>query len=121
MSKKIFDDSFYNDVINANEGVTKKDINKVFLWYDLLAYALPFQAILMLMYFTGIEKYLYTAFSVITVILMDSIIKNSLQRNGKNFSKFQENISLVKLWAIPLSIMGMVVIFSIIVTNFGLI
>ena len=52
---------------------------------------------------------------------MDSILKNSLERDAKNFQKFNKHISLVKLWVIPLIIMGAVTTAALVVTTFGLI
>ena len=59
--------------------------------------------------------------SVLFVILTDSIIKYSIEKDNKNFMKFHKHISLVKLWVIPLMFMGIVTTIALLVTTFGLI
>jgi hypothetical protein len=112
---------FYDGVASANEGISRKDVRSLFIWYDLLGYALPFQLIFILVYALGSSSYAMTMFSVLFIFIVDSIIKNSLERDAKNFQKFYKYISLVKLWVIPLIIMGSVTTAALIVTTFGLI
>jgi hypothetical protein len=120
MSKKSSKE-FYDEVIASNDGITKKDVRRLFVWYDLLSYALPFQLIFILIYALGSNHYAFTMLSVLFIFVMDSILKNSLERDGKNYEKFNKHISLVKLWVIPLIVMGTLTTVALLVTTFGLI
>ena len=108
-------------VADANEGVTRKDVRNLFIWYDLLSYALPFQLIFIFVYLIGSNYYPFTMLSVLFIFLMDAILKNSLERDSKNFQKFNKHIPLVKLWVIPLIVMGIVTTVALLITTFGLI
>lgn len=111
----------FDSVVSANNGITRKDVRNLFIWYDLLSYALPFQIIFILVYLVGSNYYPFTMCSVLFIFLMDSILKNSLERDGKNYQKFQKHIPLVKLWVIPLICMGTVTTIALLVTTFGLV
>ena len=112
----------FDSVVAANDGITRKDVRNLFIWYDLLSYALPFQLIFIGIYLVGSNKYYaLTMLSVLFIFVMDSILKNSLERDGKNFEKFNKHIPLVKLWVIPLIVMGTVTTAALIITTFGLI
>lgn len=111
----------YEAVLKENDGITKEDVRNLFIWYDLLSYALPFQLIFIIIYLVGSNYYPCTMCSVLFIFLMDSILKNSLERDGKNYQKFNKHIPLVKLWVIPLICMGIVTTIALIITTFGLI
>ena len=111
----------YDSVVAANEGITRKDVRNLFIWYDLLSYALPFQIIFITVYLLGSNYFAYTMCSVFFIFIMDAIIKSSLEKDGKNFQKFNKHIPLVKLWVIPLLCMGAVTTVALIITTFGLI
>ena len=111
----------YDSVVSCNDGVTRKDVRNLFIWYDLLSYALPFQLIFIIIHFVGSDYYPFTICSVLFIFIMDSILKNSLERDGKNFLKFNKHIPLVKLWTIPLVVMGIATTVALIITEFGLI
>ena len=96
----------FDSVVAVNEGIERKDVRRVFVWYELLSYALPFQLIFIFVYLAGSNYFILTMFSVCFIFIMDAILKNSLERDGKNFEKFYKHISLVKLWAIPLLLLG---------------
>ena len=111
----------YDSVVAANEGITRKDVRNLFIWYDLLSYALPFQLIFIFVYLVGSNYFAFTMCSVLFIFIMDAILKNSLERDAKNFQKFNKHIPLVKLWVIPLLCMGSVTTIALIITTFGLI
>ena len=111
----------FETVADANDGVTRKDVRNLFIWYDLLSYALPFQLIFIFVYLVGSNYYPFTMLSVLFIFLMDAILKNSLERDSKNFHKFNKHIPLVKLWVIPLIVMGIVTTIALLITTFGLI
>ena len=113
--------SLFDDVAEQNEGITRKDVRNLFIWYNLLSYALPFQLIFIFVYLIGSNYYPFTMCSVLFVFVMDSILKNSLERDGKNYQKFSKHIPLVKLWVIPLICMGAVTTIALLITTFGLI
>lgn len=108
MKKEKSSKEFYDSVAMANEGVTAKDVKQLFIWYDLLSYALPFQIIFIMIYAIGIgpRYYAFTVLSVLGILVIDSTIKNILEKDATKFALFNKYISLVKLWAIPLLIMG---------------
>lgn len=119
-SKKTMD-KLYEGVIAANTGITKNDIKSIFIWYILFSCTLSFQIIFILIYSLGSRNYAFTMCSVFFICLMDAIIKNALERDGKNYQIFKKHISLIKLWVIPLVIMGIVTTVILIGTTFGLI
>lgn len=121
MGKRFSNTEFYAEIVAVNEGINRKDVEKVFVWYDLLGCFLPFQIIFILVHALGSGQYAYTMFSALTIIIMDSILKNSLEKDGKNFEKFHQNIPLVKLWVIPLIVMGIVATVAMLMTKFGII
>ena len=47
----------YETVAAANNGVTRNDVRNLFIWYDLLSYALPFQLIFIFIYLVGSNYY----------------------------------------------------------------
>ena len=111
----------FDVVAEANEGVTRKDVRNLFIWYDLLSYALPFQLIFIFVYLGGSNYYPFTMLSVLFIFLMDAILKNSLERDSKNYHKFNKHIPLVKLWVVPLIMMGIATTAALLVTSLGLI
>ena len=111
----------FETVADANDGVTRNDVRNLFIWYDLLSYALPFQLIFIFVYLVGSNYYPFTMLSVLFIFLMDAILKNSLERDSKNYHKFNKHIPLVKLWVIPLIVMGIVTTVALLITTFGLI
>ena len=121
MAKKNSENDLFDSVVTANKGIERKDVRNLFIWYDLLSYALPFQLIFIFVYLIGSNYYPFTMCSVLFIFLMDSILKNSLERDGKNYEKFNKHIPLVKLWVIPLIIMGIVTTIALLITTFGLI
>ena len=121
MQKKNLENELYNSVVAVNSGITKKDVRNLFVWYDLLSCVLPFQIIFITVYIVGSKFYPYTMFSVLFVFLMDSILKDSLIRDGKNYQKYSKYMSLVKLWVIPLMIMAFVTTISLVLVTFGMI
>lgn len=121
MAKKDSGNDLYDSVVSANDGITRKDVRNLFIWYDLLSYALPFQLIFIFVYLIGSSYYPFTMCSVLFIFVMDAILKNSLERDGKNFQKFNKHIPLVKLWVVPLICMGTVTTIVLLITTFGLI
>lgn len=121
MAKKNSENDLFDSVVAANDGVTRKDVRNLFIWYDLLSYALPFQLIFIFVYLVGSNYYPFTMCSVLFIFVMDSILKNSLERDGKNYQKFSKHIPLVKLWVIPLVGMGTITTIALIIATFGLI
>ena len=63
MGKKA-EKSFYNGVVEANEGIEVKDVKRLFLWYDLLSCLLPFQLIFIITYALGSKYYSLTICSL---------------------------------------------------------
>lgn len=112
---------FYNDVAEANDGVTSKDVRSLFIWYDLLSCALPFQIIFILIYYLKINNYAFTMLCVIFVYITDNILINALKRDGTNYKKFNKHKNLVKLWVIPLILMAISTSTILVLTTFGLI
>ncbi len=121
MGKKSSNEEFYQGVIDANDGIQAKDVRNLFIWYDLLSVALPFQLIFILINLLGASYYALTMCSVFFIFIMDSILKKSLEKDGKNFQKFNKHIPLVKLWVIPLILMAIVTTIALIIVTFGLI
>lgn len=113
--------NLFDTVAEQNTGITRKDVRNLFIWYDLLSYALPFQLIFILVYLVGSNYYPFTMCSVLFIFVMDAILKNSLERDAKNFHKFNKHIPLVKLWVIPLICMGVVTTVALLIVTFGLI
>ena len=119
-SKKMTNEEFYEGIAAVNTGVTVADVKSLFIWYDLLSYALPFQLIFIIsVYLFGASSFPVTMISVLFIFLMDSILKNSMERDGKNFAKFNKHLALVKLWTLPLICMGVITSVALIATVFG--
>ena len=55
----------YDSVVAANKGITRKDVRNLFIWYDLLSYALPFQIIFITVYLLGSNYFAYTILHLI--------------------------------------------------------
>lgn len=121
MQKKNEKEDFFDSIVISNEGITRKNVTELFIWYDLLGYALPFQLIFIVLYMAGVFSYPITMVSVIFVLLVDSILKSSLEKDGKNYQKFSKHIALVKLWTIPLLIMGIVTTVALLLAAFKLV
>ncbi|MBR1540601.1 MAG: hypothetical protein IJ629_05525 [Clostridia bacterium] len=122
MAKKDTGMDLYDSVAATNEGVTRNDVKRLFIWYDLLSYALPFQLIFIFIYYLiGSNYYPFTMCSVLFIFVMDAILKDSLERDGKNYEKFNKHIPLVKLWVIPLIFMGLVTSVALLMATLGLI
>ena len=118
MQKKSEEKDFFDSIVVSNEGITRKNVRDLFIWYDLLGYALPFQLIFICIYLAGIRSYPITMVSIIFVLIVDSILKNSLEKDGKNYQKFSKHIALVKLWTIPLLVMGTFATVAVLVAAF---
>lgn len=120
MGKKS-DNSFYQGVVEANEGIQVKDVKKIFLWYDLLSCLLPFQLIFILTYALGSNQYLVTACSIFFILITDSTIKILLQNDGKRYVKFKKELVTVKIWVVPLAIMVLATVVSLFCVNLGVV
>ena len=72
-------------------------------------------------YFLGFYHYSITMLSVLFVFVMDSTLKNSLEKDGKNYQKFNKHMSLVKLWTVPLIVMECICTAALIVATFRLV
>jgi hypothetical protein len=118
MNKKVKE--MYSNVIASNEGVTEKNVRSLFIWYDLFSYALSFQLIFIFAYSTNLN-YATTMFSVIFIIMMDVLLKNVLDKDSKSYQRLANQLSLVKLWTIPLLILGILTTVALLVVTFGLI
>ena len=116
MSKK----SFYQEVADNNEGVDAKNVKSIFLWYDLLSFALTFQLIYILAYSLRIN-FAATIFSTVFIVVTDTLIKLSLMKDSKNYIKFKSQLALVKLWTVPLMFLGIATIIALIIVTFGLV
>ena len=92
----------------------------MFIWYDLFSYALSFQLIFIFAYSANLN-YATTMLSAVFILLMDTVLKNALEKDGNAYKKLSERMSLVKLWTIPLLILGVITTVSIIIVTFGLI
>jgi hypothetical protein len=118
MNKKVKE--MYSNVIASNEGVTEKNVRSLFIWYDLFSYALSFQLIFIFAYSTNLN-YATTMFSVIFIIMMDVLLKNVLDKDSKSYQRLANQLALVKLWTIPLLILGILTTVALLVVTFGLI
>jgi len=121
MKKNSAVNEIYDGVMAVNNGVTKKDIRKIFLWYDLLSYIIPFQLISILVYANDFKNYQFTVVSVLFIFVMDAIIRDALERDGKNYQKFKKYIPIVKLLAVPLIITGIITTAILVGTTFKII
>ena len=115
------DIDLFDNIVNSTNGVSRKDVRNLFVWYNLLSYSLPFQLIFIFVYLSGSKHYSLTMFSVLFIIVMDAVLKNSLERDGRNFYKFNKYIPIVKLWTIPLIVMGVLTTILLVMMTFGLI
>lgn len=116
MNKK----SFYEEVAQNNDDVQVKNVRSIFFWYDLLAFSLSFQLLYIFAYSIGIT-FATTTFSTLFIIIVDTIIKEILIRDNKNYVKLHNQLDFVKLWAIPLVVLGIATMIALIVVEFGLI
>ncbi len=118
MGKKVQD--MYSSVVAANDGITKKDVKNLFIWYDLFSYALSFQLIFIFAYSINVN-YATTMLSALFILIMDTVLKNVLEKDGASYKRLANKMSLVKLWTIPLLILGIVTTASIIAVTFELV
>lgn len=118
MGKKVQD--MYSSVVAANDGITKKDVKNLFIWYDLFSYALSFQLIFIFAYSINVN-YATTMLSALFILIMDTVLKNILEKDGTSYKRLANKVSLVKLWTIPLLILGIVTTASIIAVTFELV
>ena len=97
----------FNDVIKNNNEVSVKDIKRFFIWYDLLGFCISFH---LLFIFSLIYDWQYavTSFSCVFIILVDSIVKEFLERDPKNYIKLKNELPLVKLWVLPLIVIALI-------------
>ena len=109
--------SFYVTVAEGNENIPVREVFNVLVWYDLLGFAVAFQTLFMLAYSIG-WRYSVTMFSTLFIILVDAIVKELLDRDVKNFKRLKKELPLVKLWTIPLLIMGVVITLSLLYITF---
>ena len=121
MIKKTNNIDLFDSIVIDNKDISRKDVRNLFIWYNLLSYALPFQLIFIFVYLIGSKHYQFTLLSVLFIFFMDSVLKNSLERDTKNFDKFNKHIPLVKLLVIPLIAMGAATTVALILTKFGLV
>lgn len=118
MGKKVRD--IYSSVVAGNEGITERNVKNLFIWYDLFSYALSFQLIFIFAYSINMN-YATTMLSAIFILIMDTILKNVLEKDVKSYKRLAERMYLVKLWTVPLLILGVITTASIIIVTFGLI
>ena len=118
MGKKVQD--MYSSVVAANDGITKKDVKNLFIRYDLFSYALSFQLIFIFAYSINVN-YATTMLSALFILIMDTVLKNVLEKDGASYKRLANKMSLVKLWTIPLLILGIVTTASIIAVTFELV
>ena len=111
----------FANVAVANEGITRRDVRNLFFWYDLFSCVLPFQIIFIISYMVGSKNYSCTMCAVLFVFFMDTVLKNSLERDETNFTKFNKYIPVIKLWAIPLFVTGIASTIVLLITSLGLI
>ena len=111
----------FESIANKDDCITRKDVRNLFIWYDLLSCVLPFQLILIFLYLTGSKCYFFTILPILFIFLIDSILKNSLERDTRNYEKFNKHIPLVKLWVVPLVLMGIINIVGFFITELGMI
>lgn len=112
--------NFYQEVASNNEGIEEKNVRSIFIWYDLLSFALSFQLIFIFTYSAGID-FAVTMLSAIFIIVTDTILKIFLTRDNKNYEKLNNQMALVKLWTIPLMVLGIATSIALIIVTFGLI
>ena len=112
--------NFYEEVASNNEGVTAKNIKSMFVWYDLFAFTLSFQLLFIAAYSLGYD-FAVTMISVIFIMITDTLLKTFLAKDNKNYTKFKEEMALVKLWTIPLCVLVTATMVSLIIVTFGLI
>ena len=108
--------SLFNKVVKENEGITNIDVRKIFIWYDLLGFSVSFQLLFIFSYLCN-WNYAVTTFSCVFIILVDSIIKELLEKNPKNFKRLKGELPLVKLWVFPLIFIAIVISFSLILNK----
>ena len=118
MGKKVRD--LYSSVVAGNEGITERNVKNLFIWYDLFSYALSFQLIFIFAYSINMN-YATTMLSAIFILIMDTVLKNVLEKDVKSYKRLVERMYLVKLWTVPLLILGVITTASIIIVTFGLI
>lgn len=112
--------NFYQEVADNNEGIEAKNVKSIFIWYDLLSFALSFQLIFIFAYSVGID-FAATMLSALFIIITDTVLKITLSRDSKNYEKLKSQMALVKLWTIPLLVLGIATLVSLIIVTFGLI
>ena len=112
--------SFYEEIADNNEGVEPKNVRSIFIWYDLLSFALSFQLIFIFTYSVGID-FAATMLSALFIILTDTFLKMFLTKDNKNYEKLKSQMALVKLWTIPLMVLGVATSIALIIVTFGLI
>jgi len=120
MQKENSKKDLFDTIVLANEGITRKNVRELFFWYDLFGCTLLFQIIFMCAYFLEFQHYSITMLSVLFVVVMDSILKNSLEKDAKNYQKFNKHISFVKLLTVPLIAIEIICTFALIITAFRL-
>ena len=118
MGKKV--SNLYSSVVAGNEGITERNVKNLFIWYDLFSYALSFQLIFIFAYSINMN-YATTMLSAIFILIMDTVLKNVLEKDVKSYKRLAERMPLVKLWTVPLLILGVITTASIIIVTFGLI
>lgn len=91
----------FKKITNENSGITTADVKKIFVWYDLLGFGLSFQLLFIFSYICN-WKYAITTLACVFIILVDSIVKEVLDKNPKNYIKLKNELPLVKLWSLPL-------------------
>ena len=62
-----------------------------------------------------------TIFSTVFIVVTDTLIKLSLMKDSKNYIKFKSQLALVKLWTVPLMVLGIATIIALIIVTFGLV
>lgn len=107
----------YKLVVEGNENVTVNDVKKVFIWYNLFAFALSFQLLFIFAYLND-WRYSVTMFSSVFIILVDAIVKELLDRDVKNYKRLNAELPLVKLWVIPLLVMAVATTSSLLYITF---
>lgn len=112
--------NFYQEIADNNNGVEAKNVKSIFIWYDLLSFALSFQLIFIFAYSVGID-FAATMLSALFIIVTDTLLKVFLTKDSKNFEKLNSQMALVKLWTVPLIVLGLATMVSLIVVTFGLI
>jgi len=110
----------YANVVAANNGITEKNVRSLFIWYDLFSYALSFQLIFLFAYSNNIG-YSLTMLSALFILIINSKLKNFLEKDAKSYKKFAKKMSLIKLCTIPLLIVGVSSTIGIVMVTFGLI